>query len=84
MKIEYPRPWYKGLGLRLGPSPCPCCFWWGGGALLPGLRLGRAQQQVLGKEIVPANYVHGLYRYATDILFATRFRISSWARMPGW
>ena len=48
VKIEYPCPWYKGLGLRLGSIALSFIAVSDGGCrpLLPGLRLGRAQQQV--------------------------------------
>lgn len=72
VKIEYPRPWYKGLGLRLGSIALSLLFLVGVAALYyqDYASVGRNNKS-LGKEIVPANYVHGLYRYATDILFAT-------------
>ncbi|HDX8369829.1 TPA: phosphoethanolamine--lipid A transferase [Aeromonas dhakensis] len=72
VKIDYPRPWYKGLGLRLGSIALSLLFLVGVASLYyqDYASVGRNNKS-LGKEIVPANYVHGLYRYATDILFAT-------------
>ncbi len=72
VKIEYPCPWYKGLGLRLGSIALSLLFLVGAAALYyqDYASVGRNNKS-LGKEIVPANYVHGLYKYARDVVFAT-------------
>ncbi|MFS1164272.1 phosphoethanolamine transferase, partial [Aeromonas salmonicida] len=72
VKIEYPSPWYRGLGLRFGSIVLSLLFLVGVAALYyqDYASVGRNNKS-LGKEIVPANYVHGFYRYARDILFAT-------------
>ncbi len=72
VKIEYPSPWYRGFGLRLGSIALSLLFLVGVAALYyqDYASVGRNNKS-LGKEIVPANYVHGFYRYARDILFAT-------------
>ncbi|MFN4320500.1 phosphoethanolamine transferase [Aeromonas media] len=72
IKVEYPTPWYKGLGLRLGSIALSLLFLVGVAALYyqDYASVGRNNHSIV-KEIVPSNYVRGLYRYARDILFAT-------------
>ena len=72
IKVEYPTPWYKGLGLRLGSIALSLLFLVGVAALYyqDYASVGRNNHTIV-KEIVPSNYVRGLYRYARDILFAT-------------
>ena len=72
LKIEYPTPWYKGLGMRLAGIALSLLFLVGVAALYyqDYASVGRNNHTIV-KEIVPSNYVRGLYRYARDILFAT-------------
>jgi lipid A ethanolaminephosphotransferase len=72
IKIEYPAVWYKGLALRLGSIALSLLFLVGVAALYyqDYASVGRNNHAIV-KEIVPANYVRGLYRYARDIVFAT-------------
>lgn len=72
IKVEYPTPWYKGLGLRLGSIALSLLFLVGVAALYyqDYASVGRNNHSIV-KEIVPSNYLRGLYRYARDILFAT-------------
>ncbi|MGE6231811.1 phosphoethanolamine transferase [Aeromonas media] len=72
IKVEYPTPWYKGLGLRFGSIALSLLFLVGVAALYyqDYASVGRNNHSIV-KEIVPSNYVRGLYRYARDILFAT-------------
>lgn len=72
LKIEYPTPWYKGLAQRLAGIALSLLFLAGVAALYyqDYASVGRNNHTIV-KEIVPSNYVRGLYRYARDILFAT-------------
>ncbi|AHE48827.1 membrane-associated, metal-dependent hydrolase [Aeromonas hydrophila 4AK4] len=72
LKIEYPTPWYKGLAQRLAGIALSLLFLVGVAALYyqDYASVGRNNHTIV-KEIVPSNYVRGLYRYARDILFAT-------------
>ncbi|MCH7371419.1 MULTISPECIES: phosphoethanolamine transferase [Aeromonas] len=72
IKIEYPSSWLKGLGLRLGGIALSLLFLVGVAALYyqDYASVGRNNHSIV-KEIVPANYVRGVYRYARDIVFAT-------------
>ena len=72
IKIEYPSSWLKGLGLRLGGIAISLLFLFGVGALYyqDYASVGRNNHSLL-KEIVPSNYVGGVYRYARDVVFAT-------------
>ncbi|MCV3286778.1 phosphoethanolamine--lipid A transferase [Aeromonas media] len=72
VKIEYPTPWYKGLVQRLAGIALSLLFLVGVAALYyqDYASVGRNNHSIV-KEIVPSNYVRGLYRYARDILFAT-------------
>jgi lipid A ethanolaminephosphotransferase len=70
--IEYPRPWYKGLGMRLGSIALSLVFVLGVAALYyqDYASVGR-NNHTLNKEIVPANYVSGLFKYIKNDLLAT-------------
>lgn len=72
IKIEYPSSWLKGLGLRLGGIALSLLFLVGVAALYyqDYASVGRNNHSIV-KEIVPANYVRGVYRYARDIVLAT-------------
>lgn len=72
IRIEYPSSWLKGLGLRLGGIACSLLFLFGVAALYyqDYASVGRNNHGLL-KEIVPSNYVGGVYRYARDVVFAT-------------
>ena len=72
IKIEYPSSWLKGLGLRLGGIALSLLFLFGVAALYyqDYASVGRNNHSLL-KEIVPSNYVGGVYRYARDVVFAT-------------
>ncbi|USV58772.1 phosphoethanolamine transferase [Aeromonas encheleia] len=70
VKIEYPRSWYKGLGMRLGGIALSLLFLVAVAALYyqDYASVGR-NNNVLSKEIVPANYVSGLFKYVKRDLF---------------
>ncbi|QXB53562.1 phosphoethanolamine transferase [Aeromonas sp. FDAARGOS 1415] len=72
IRIDYPSPWYKGLGLRLGGIAFSLLFLLGVAALYyqDYASVGRNNHNIV-KEIVPSNYVRGVYRYFRDIVFAT-------------
>ncbi|ATL93099.1 phosphoethanolamine transferase [Aeromonas sp. CU5] len=72
IKIRYPARWYQGLALRAGALAISLLFIGGVAALYyqDYASVGR-NNKPLAKEIVPANYVHGLYKYGRDVLFAT-------------
>ncbi|MEG0006629.1 MAG: phosphoethanolamine--lipid A transferase [Aeromonas sp.] len=72
IKVEYPTPWYKGLAMRLGGIAVSLLFLVGVAALYyqDYASVGRNNHAIV-KEIVPSNYVRGVYRYARDIVFAT-------------
>lgn len=72
IKIRYPARWYQGLALRAGALAISLLFIGGVAALYyqDYASVGRNNKS-LAKEIVPANYVHGLYKYGRDVLFAT-------------
>ncbi|QXC28868.1 phosphoethanolamine--lipid A transferase [Aeromonas sp. FDAARGOS 1409] len=72
IRVEYPSRWYKGLGMRLGGISLSLLFLLGVAALYyqDYASVGRNNHNIV-KEIVPSNYVRGVYRYARDILFAT-------------
>ncbi|TNJ24221.1 phosphoethanolamine transferase [Aeromonas sobria] len=72
LKIRYPARWYQGLALRAGALAISLLFIGGVAALYyqDYASVGRNNKS-LAKEIVPANYVHGLYKYGRDVLFAT-------------
>lgn len=72
IKIDYPSPWYKGLGMRLGSIALSLLFLGGVAALYyqDYASVGRNNHTIV-KEIVPSNYVRGVYRYFRDIVFAT-------------
>jgi len=72
LRVRYPVYWYQGLALRAGSLAISL--------LLIGVMAALYYQDYasvgrnntsLAKEIVPANYVHGLYKYGRDVLFAT-------------
>ncbi|PJG59969.1 phosphoethanolamine transferase [Aeromonas cavernicola] len=73
LRIKYAAHWYTGLGLRLGSLTASLLFLVCVAALYyqDFASVGR-NNHTLSKEIVPANYVHGLYKYARDELFATK------------
>ncbi|MGL5813625.1 MAG: phosphoethanolamine transferase [Aeromonas sp.] len=72
IKIDYPSLWYKGLGMRLGSIALSLLFLGGVAALYyqDFASVGRNNHTIV-KEIVPSNYVRGVYRYFRDIVFAT-------------
>ncbi|MCE9847289.1 phosphoethanolamine transferase [Aeromonas allosaccharophila] len=72
LRIRYPARWYQGLALRAGALAISLLFIGGVAALYyqDYASVGRNNKS-LAKEIVPANYVHGLYKYGRDVLFAT-------------
>ncbi|WP_421251102.1 phosphoethanolamine transferase [Aeromonas sp. 600584] len=72
LRIRYPARWYHGLALRTGALVLSLLFIGGIAALYyqDYASVGRNNKS-LAKEIVPANYVHGLYKYGRDVLFAT-------------
>ncbi|WDO03703.1 phosphoethanolamine--lipid A transferase [Aeromonas allosaccharophila] len=72
LRIRYPARWYQGLALRAGTLALSLLFIGGVAALYyqDYASVGRNNKS-LAKEIVPANYVHGLYKYGRDVLFAT-------------
>lgn len=72
VKIDYPSPWYRGLGMRLGSIALSLLFLGGVAALYyqDYASVGRNNHTIV-KEIVPSNYVRGVYRYFRDIVFAT-------------
>ncbi|HHQ4911996.1 phosphoethanolamine transferase [Aeromonas veronii] len=73
LRIRYPARWYQGLALRAGALAISLLFIGGVAALYyqDYASVGRNNKS-LAKEIVPANYVHGLYKYGRDVLFATQ------------
>ncbi|MBE8735336.1 phosphoethanolamine transferase [Aeromonas veronii] len=72
LRIRYPARWYQGLAWRAGVLAISLLFIGGIAALYyqDYASVGRNNKS-LAKEIVPANYVHGLYKYGRDVLFAT-------------
>lgn len=72
LRIRYPARWYQGVALRAGVLAISLLFIGGVAALYyqDYASVGRNNKS-LAKEIVPANYVHGLYKYGRDVLFAT-------------
>ncbi|MBO0502218.1 phosphoethanolamine--lipid A transferase [Aeromonas veronii] len=72
LRIRYPARWYQGLALRAGVLAISLLFIGGVASLYyqDYASVGRNNKS-LAKEIVPANYVHGLYKYGRDVLFAT-------------
>ncbi|MGL5226473.1 MAG: phosphoethanolamine transferase [Aeromonas sp.] len=72
VQIRYPAHWYRGLALRVGVVILSLSFIGGVAALYyqDYASVGRNNQS-MAKEIVPANYVRGLYKYARDVVFAT-------------
>ncbi|MGH1408584.1 MAG: phosphoethanolamine transferase [Aeromonas sp.] len=72
LRIRYPARWYQGLALRVGALAISLLFIGGVASLYyqDYASVGRNNKS-LAKEIVPANYVHGLYKYGRDVLFAT-------------
>ncbi|MGL4932587.1 MAG: phosphoethanolamine transferase [Aeromonas sp.] len=72
LQIRYPATWYQGVVLRAGALALSLLFIGGVAALYyqDYASVGRNNRS-LAKEIVPANYVHGLYKYGRDVLFAT-------------
>lgn len=72
LRIRYPARWYQGLALRTGALAISLLFIGGVASLYyqDYASVGRNNKS-LAKEIVPANYVHGLYKYGRDVLFAT-------------
>ena len=72
LRIRYPARWYQGLALRAGALALSLLFIGGVASLYyqDYASVGRNNKS-LAKEIVPANYVHGLYKYGRDVLFAT-------------
>ena len=72
LRIRYPARWYQGLAWRAGVLAISLLFIGGVAALYyqDYASVGRNNKS-LAKEIVPANYVHGLYKYGRDVLFAT-------------
>ncbi|CAJ1859280.1 phosphoethanolamine--lipid A transferase [Aeromonas veronii] len=72
LRIRYPARWYQGLALRAGALAISLLFIGGVASLYyqDYASVGRNNKS-LAKEIVPANYVHGLYKYGRDVLFAT-------------
>nr|WP_104009851.1 phosphoethanolamine--lipid A transferase MCR-7.1 [Klebsiella pneumoniae]AUR80098.1 Phosphoethanolamine transferase [Klebsiella pneumoniae]BCG50373.1 lipid A phosphoethanolamine transferase MCR-7 [Expression vector pUC57-Kan-mcr-7] len=72
LKVRYPANWYKGLAIRAGALAFSLLFVGGVAALYyqDYVSIGR-NHRILGKQIVPANYVNGIYKYARDVVFAT-------------
>ncbi|WP_429207830.1 phosphoethanolamine transferase [Aeromonas veronii] len=72
LRIRYPARWYHGLAWRAGVLAISLLFIGGVASLYyqDYASVGRNNKS-LAKEIVPANYVHGLYKYGRDVLFAT-------------
>ncbi|QLH66259.1 phosphoethanolamine transferase [Aeromonas veronii] len=72
LRIRYPARWYQGVALRAGALAISLLFIGGVASLYyqDYASVGRNNKS-LAKEIVPANYVHGLYKYGRDVLFAT-------------
>lgn len=72
LRIRYPARWYQGLALRAGALAISLLFIGGVASLYyqDYASVGRNNKS-LAKEIVPANYVHSLYKYGRDVLFAT-------------
>ncbi|EKB12360.1 phosphoethanolamine transferase [Aeromonas veronii] len=72
LRIRYPARWYQGLAWRAGALAISLLFIGGVASLYyqDYASIGRNNKS-LAKEIVPANYVHGLYKYGRDVLFAT-------------
>ncbi|MFB2846402.1 phosphoethanolamine transferase [Aeromonas veronii] len=72
LRIRYLARWYQGLAWRAGALAISLLFIGGVAALYyqDYASVGRNNKS-LAKEIVPANYVHGLYKYGRDVLFAT-------------
>ncbi|WP_204483855.1 phosphoethanolamine transferase [Aeromonas veronii] len=72
LRIRYPARWYQGLAWRAGALAISLLFIGGVAALYyqDYASVGRNNKSLV-KEIVPANYVHGLYKYGRDVLFAT-------------
>ncbi|MGL6353289.1 phosphoethanolamine transferase [Aeromonas veronii] len=72
LRIRYPARWYQGLAWRAGALAISLLFIGGVASLYyqDYASVGRNNKS-LAKEIVPANYVHGLYKYGRDVLFAT-------------
>ncbi|MFM5789097.1 phosphoethanolamine transferase [Aeromonas veronii] len=72
LRIRYPARWYQGLALRASTLAISLLFIGGVASLYyqDYASVGRNNKS-LAKEIVPANYVHGLYKYGRDVLFAT-------------
>ncbi|MFB2864447.1 phosphoethanolamine transferase [Aeromonas sp. MdU4] len=72
LKVRYPASWYKGLAIRTGVLTLSLLFVGGVAALYyqDYVSIGR-NHRILGKQIVPANYVNGVYKYARDVVFAT-------------
>ncbi|MBL0638239.1 phosphoethanolamine--lipid A transferase [Aeromonas veronii] len=72
LRIRYPARWYQGLAWRAGALAISLLFIGGVAAFYyqDYASVGRNNKS-LAKEIVPANYVHGLYKYGRDVLFAT-------------
>ncbi|MFQ1610750.1 phosphoethanolamine transferase [Aeromonas veronii] len=72
LRISYPARWYHGLAWRAGALAISLLFIGGVASLYyqDYASVGRNNKS-LAKEIVPANYVHGLYKYGRDVLFAT-------------
>ncbi|MEH8116380.1 phosphoethanolamine--lipid A transferase [Aeromonas allosaccharophila] len=72
LRIRYPARWYQGLAWRAGVLAISLLFIGGVASLYyqDYASVGRNNKS-LAKEIVPANYVHGLYKYGRDVLFAT-------------
>ncbi|QWZ64184.1 phosphoethanolamine transferase [Aeromonas sp. FDAARGOS 1417] len=72
LRIRYPARWYQGGALRAGALAISLLFIGGVASLYyqDYASVGRNNKS-LAKEIVPANYVHGLYKYGRDVLFAT-------------
>ncbi|MGN5189432.1 phosphoethanolamine transferase [Aeromonas veronii] len=72
LRIRYPARWYQGLAWRAGALAISLLFIGGVASLYyqDYASVGRNNKS-LAKEIVPANYVHGLYKYGRDVRFAT-------------
>ncbi|WP_421300287.1 phosphoethanolamine transferase [Aeromonas veronii] len=72
LRIRYSARWYQGLAWRAGALAISLLFIGGVASLYyqDYASVGRNNKS-LAKEIVPANYVHGLYKYGRDVLFAT-------------
>ncbi|HHQ4532569.1 TPA: phosphoethanolamine transferase [Aeromonas veronii] len=72
LRIRYPARWYQGLAWRAGALAISLLFIGGVASLYyqDYASVGRNNKS-LAKDIVPANYVHGLYKYGRDVLFAT-------------